>query len=55
MFGKANKVPASRIQAATLSSPESMAKARDIAWRKMETASSDSAYAAARAEYEALI
>jgi hypothetical protein len=31
-----------------------LVKARDIAWRKIETAKSDSAYAAAVAEYAAL-
>lgn len=55
MFGKATTVPASRIQSAVRpQNAAELSKARDIAWRKMETANSDSAYAAAAAEYAAL-
>lgn len=56
MFGKASNsnVPAYRLVAALASNPAELIKARDAAWRAMQTAPTQAAFEAARDTYETL-
>jgi len=55
MFAKNSNVPAYRVAAALHSSPSELAKARDNAWRAMQSAPTQEAFEAARATYETLV